>query len=280
MKKAKPTQIALFDFDAFAPEEPIVEQKVENVAAETVAPIQEPVVATIAEPEMVIEEPAHVEETTPVEEATSILAENIIEEAAPIIAEVALPIVAEPAPIKYEAPVPPHVRKPLVPPAPEKLIAPPVVAVNPIVAAPVNQALRPPVNVLRPKSTRGRKSLKEMTASVELVQVPSDEILFQKSYYSIGKVAEMFQVNQSLIRLWEREFDVLKPRKNGKGDRFFRPEDIKNIQLIHHLTREKKYTMEGAKEYFKNNKRADEKFAMIESLKKIKSFLNELRANA
>ncbi|MFT3682535.1 MAG: MerR family transcriptional regulator [Ferruginibacter sp.] len=135
------------------------------------------------------------------------------------------------------------------------------------------------VPVIKKKSTRGRKSLKEMAQSVDLVEVPDDEILFQKMYYSIGKVAEMFKVNQSLIRLWEREFDVLKPKKNGKGDRLFRPEDIKNIQLIHHLTREKKYTMEGAKEYFRNNKKADEKFAVIESLKKIKGFLNELKAN-
>lgn len=135
------------------------------------------------------------------------------------------------------------------------------------------------VAVIKKKSTRGRKSLKELARSVDLVDVPEDEILFQKAYYSIGKVAEMFKVNQSLIRLWEREFDVLKPKKNGKGDRLFRPEDIKNIQLIHHLTREKKYTMEGAKEYFKNNKKSDEKFAAIESLKKIKGFLNELRAN-
>ena len=129
------------------------------------------------------------------------------------------------------------------------------------------------------KSKRGRKSVEEMTASIELVDVPPDEILFKKSYYSIGKVAEMFNVNQSLLRLWENEFDVLKPKKNGKGDRLFRPEDIKNIQLIHHLMRERKYTMEGAKDYFKNNRRADENFAMIESLKKIKNFLLELKAN-
>ena len=109
--------------------------------------------------------------------------------------------------------------------------------------------------------------------------LPEDEILFQKMYYSIGKVAEMFKVNQSLIRLWENEFDVLKPKKNGKGDRLFRPEDIKNIQLIYHLMRERKYTMEGAKDFIKNNKKADEKFALIENLKKIKGFLNELKAN-
>lgn len=129
------------------------------------------------------------------------------------------------------------------------------------------------------KSTRGRKSLKEMGEGVDLIEVPEDAILFQKMYYSIGKVAEMFKVNQSLIRLWENEFDVLKPKKNGKGDRLFRPEDIKNIQLIYHLMRERKYTMQGAKDFIRNNKKVDEKFAMIESLKKLKGFLNELKAS-
>ena len=135
------------------------------------------------------------------------------------------------------------------------------------------------ITVVKKKSTRGRKSLKEMSAGVDLLDIPDDEILFQKMYYSIGKVAAMFKVNQSLIRLWENEFDVLKPKKNGKGDRLFRPEDIKNIQLIYHLMRERKYTMEGAKEFIKHNKKADEKFALIESLKKLKGFLNEIKAN-
>ncbi|HMX81292.1 MAG TPA: MerR family transcriptional regulator, partial [Ferruginibacter sp.] len=97
-------------------------------------------------------------------------------------------------------------------------------------------------------------------------------------YYTIGTVAEMFKVNQSLIRLWENEFDILKPRKNGKGDRLFRPEDVKNLKLIFHLLRERKYTMEGAREFLKQNKRAEEKFALIESLKKLKGFLQELKA--
>lgn len=129
------------------------------------------------------------------------------------------------------------------------------------------------------KSTRGRKSIKELSTTVDLVEVPEDEVLFQKAYYPIGQVAAMFKVNQSLLRLWENEFDVLKPKKNGKGDRLFRPEDIKNLQIIHHLTREKKYTLEGAKDYFKNNKKAQEKFELIQSLKKIKSFLNEVKAH-
>ncbi|HQY11046.1 MAG TPA: MerR family transcriptional regulator [Ferruginibacter sp.] len=129
------------------------------------------------------------------------------------------------------------------------------------------------------KQTRGRMRLKEMDTGIDLIEIPEDEILFQKSYYSIGTVAGMFKVNQSLIRLWENEFDILKPRKNGKGDRLFRPEDIKNLKLIYHLLRERKYTMEGAREFLSQNKQAEEKFRLIESLKKLKGFLNELKAD-
>ena len=130
------------------------------------------------------------------------------------------------------------------------------------------------------KSTRGRKSIKELSESVSLVEVPNDETLNQKMYYGIGEVAGWFKVNPSLLRLWTNEFsNVLKPKKNGKGDRLFRPEDVKNLQLIHHLTREKKYTLQGAKDFFKNNKKAEEKFAAIDSLKKLKGFLYELKAS-
>ena len=129
------------------------------------------------------------------------------------------------------------------------------------------------------KATRGRMSLKDLESGADLIEVPDDDVLFEKMYYPIGTVADMFKVNQSLIRFWENEFDILKPKKNGKGDRLFRPEDVKNLKLIYHLLRERKYTIEGAKDFLKNNKKADEKFAMIESLKKLKSFLNELKAN-
>ena len=78
---------------------------------------------------------------------------------------------------------------------------------------------------------------------------------------------------------WENEFDILKPKKNSKGDRYFRPEDVKNLKLIYQLLRERKYTIEGAKEFLKKNKNADLKFAMVESLKNLKSFLNELKAS-
>jgi DNA-binding transcriptional MerR regulator len=113
----------------------------------------------------------------------------------------------------------------------------------------------------------------------DLIQIPPDEILFQKQYYSIGEVSKWFRVNQSLIRYWETEFDILEPRKNRKGDRFFRPIDVKNLVLIHDLLRRRKFTIEGAKDFLKKNKKPDEKFAMIQSLEKIKSFLNELKAS-
>lgn len=128
------------------------------------------------------------------------------------------------------------------------------------------------------KSARGRKNLKEIVEN-DSIEIPGDDILFKKLYYSIGDVSKMFNENASLIRYWENEFDILKPKKNAKGDRFFRPEDIKNLKLIHHLLRQRKYTIEGAKEFLKSNKTAAQKFEMIRSLQKLKSFLNELKAS-
>ncbi|MET0242122.1 MAG: MerR family transcriptional regulator [Flavitalea sp.] len=130
----------------------------------------------------------------------------------------------------------------------------------------------------KPKSTRGRKSLKTIDEGADLINIPPDEQLFQKQYYSIGEVAEMFHVNQSLLRFWETEFDIIQPRKNRKGDRHFRPVDIKNLLLIHDLLRRRKLTIEGAKDFLKKNKRSPERFAMIQSLQKIKGFLLEVKA--
>ncbi|MFL5740911.1 MAG: MerR family transcriptional regulator [Flavisolibacter sp.] len=130
-----------------------------------------------------------------------------------------------------------------------------------------------------PPKTRGRKPLKDFEADAEQVHIPEDEILFQKQYYSIGEVASMFKVNTSLIRYWENEFDILEPRKNRKGDRFFKPTDIKNLQLIHDLLRRRKFTIEGAKEFIRKNKQARAKFEMIQSLQKLRSFLLEIKAH-
>lgn len=128
------------------------------------------------------------------------------------------------------------------------------------------------------KSTRGRKKLNAQEPE-DPIEIPEDEILFQKAYYGIGEVADMFKVNVSLIRHWEKEFDILEPRKNRKGDRFFRPVDIKNLELIHDLVRRRKFTLEGAKEFLRKNQKAKEKYELIQSLQKIKGFLLELRAN-
>jgi DNA-binding transcriptional MerR regulator len=136
-----------------------------------------------------------------------------------------------------------------------------------------------PVSQPRKPGTRGRKPLKDLEGDVEQVEIPDDEILFQKQYYSIGEVAGMFKVNTSLIRYWENEFDILEPRKNRKGDRFFKPIDIKNLQLIHDLLRRRKFTIEGAKEFIRRNRQAREKYEMIQSLQKLRSFLLEIKAN-
>ncbi len=127
---------------------------------------------------------------------------------------------------------------------------------------------------------RGRKSFKQIDSELELVNLPDDEELFSKQYYAISKVAEWFGVNTSLIRFWENEFDILKPRKNRKGDRLFRPEDVKNLQLIYQLLRNKKYTIEGAKEHIKaHKKKADIQLQLSQTLQKFKGFLLEMKAN-
>jgi DNA-binding transcriptional MerR regulator len=132
--------------------------------------------------------------------------------------------------------------------------------------------------IAKNKSTRGRKSIKQTAAEADLISIPDDEQLFSKQYYSIGEVAEMFRVNHSLLRFWENEFDIIQPRKNRKGDRHFRPIDIKNLHLIYHLLRQRKYTIEGAKDFLKKNKKADERFQAIQKLELIKNFLLEMKA--
>ncbi len=136
-----------------------------------------------------------------------------------------------------------------------------------------------PIEKKKGSTGRGRKSQKTFAAEADLVEVPEDDILFQKQYYGIGEVSQMFKVNASLLRFWESEFDILKPRKNRKGDRLFRPVDIKNLQLIYDLLRRRKLTIDGAKDFLKNNKKSQEKFEMIQSLKKIRNFLLEIKAS-
>jgi len=101
-----------------------------------------------------------------------------------------------------------------------------------------------------------------------------------KLYYSIGEVAEMFDVNASLIRYWEKEFDILKPKKNKKGNRLFTPKDIENLHLIYHLVKERGFTLDGAKKKLKDNKEETVNRAeVVRHLKHIRSFLVDLKHN-
>ena len=100
----------------------------------------------------------------------------------------------------------------------------------------------------------------------------------EKRYYGIGEVAKAFKVNASLIRFWEKEFDIIKPKKNRKGNRQFTVSDIENVKLIYHLVKEKGYTLGGARELLKNGSQsAKDKMELMDSLKNVRSFLVELK---
>ncbi len=99
-----------------------------------------------------------------------------------------------------------------------------------------------------------------------------------KRYYSIGEVADAFGVNASLIRFWDKEFDILKPKKNAKGNRMFTPEDVKNLQLIYHLVKERGFTLDGAKTHLKEGqKQTLDKFEIIRKLESIKDTLLQIK---
>jgi DNA-binding transcriptional MerR regulator len=100
-----------------------------------------------------------------------------------------------------------------------------------------------------------------------------------KLYYSIGEVAEMFEVSNSLIRYWETEFKLLKPSKNKKGDRRFMVKDIWALEKIYTLVKERGFTLEGAKKELKSKSKADNSAEVISKLKKTKSKLEDLIKN-
>ncbi len=108
--------------------------------------------------------------------------------------------------------------------------------------------------------------------------MPYKEKEIEKKYFTIGEVADELKVATSLIRFWEGEFDIIKPKKNRKGNRQFTQEDIKNVKLIYFLVKEKGYTLQGARDFIKNDvEAATNKMELIESLKKVKSFLETLK---
>jgi len=99
-----------------------------------------------------------------------------------------------------------------------------------------------------------------------------------KLYYTIGEVATMFNVNTSLIRFWEKEFDIIKPHKNKKGNRFFTKDDIENFHVIYHLVKERGFTLQGAKNKLRENKaEIVNSVEIVKSLTKIKEFLLEIK---
>lgn len=126
---------------------------------------------------------------------------------------------------------------------------------------------------------RGRKSFRDMDAEVDLISVPPEDVLKEKLYYPISEVAGWFRVNTSLLRFWENEFDIIQPRKTRKGDRLFRVEDIKNLQLIYYLLRQRKFSIDGAKKYLASNKNdIDKQYQLIQSLNRFRSLLLELKS--
>ena len=98
-----------------------------------------------------------------------------------------------------------------------------------------------------------------------------------KLYYSIGEVAKAFDVNTSLIRYWEQEFPIIKPKKTKKGNRYFTPSDIENLKIIYHLVKEKGYTLDGARVALTTNTKISETITIIDRLEFIKAELLKLK---
>jgi len=100
----------------------------------------------------------------------------------------------------------------------------------------------------------------------------------KKIYYSIGEVATIFDVNKSLIRFWEKEFSIIKPKKNKKGNRYFTEKDIENFKIIFHLVKERGYTLNGAKKKLRENKEDTVKnVEIVNQLKDIRAQLIAIR---
>ncbi|WP_010252553.1 MerR family transcriptional regulator [Myroides injenensis] len=99
-----------------------------------------------------------------------------------------------------------------------------------------------------------------------------------KRYYSIGELAKAFDLNTSTIRYWEKEFDIINPKKNAKGNRMFTPADVENLELIHHLLKERGFTLDGAKDYLKNQPKGKiDNFEIIKKLEYIKETLISIK---
>jgi DNA-binding transcriptional MerR regulator len=108
--------------------------------------------------------------------------------------------------------------------------------------------------------------------------MPYREKKVEKLYYQIGEVSEMFSEPVSTIRFWENEFEILRPKKNNKGNRLFMQEDIRNLKLIHHLLREKGMTIDGARKYLMHNRGdADYRQEIADTLRNIREILLDIK---
>jgi DNA-binding transcriptional MerR regulator len=101
----------------------------------------------------------------------------------------------------------------------------------------------------------------------------------EKLYYSMGEVTKAFQVNASLVRFWEKEFDVLHPKKNARGNRKFSKADIENLKTIFHLVKEKGFTLDGARDYMKSHKNELSMIEIISKLEYVKAELQKIKAH-
>lgn len=108
--------------------------------------------------------------------------------------------------------------------------------------------------------------------------MPYKEKEITKIYYSIGEVADRYSVNTSLIRFWEKEFDIIKPKKNKKGNRLFTVKDLDHFDVIYQLVKKEGYTLDGAKKALRNSKKELElKSDLRKSLELIKKNLLSMR---
>jgi len=233
-------------------------EPVSTPTKKTTAPKAKPVQEQMPEP-MVVSEPEPVIVPEPIAVAP--------------IAEPEIPAIAE-APVAKEDPVVFADERIVVKIKPKNIVTEvkPAEEATPAVVKAADPVAKQP-------GKRGRKSFREIDTEIDLVDIPDEETLKQKLYYPISEVAKWFKVNTSLLRYWENEFDILQPRKTRKGDRLFRYEDIRNLQLIYFLLRQRKFSIEGARTYLKQNKhQADVQAQLVQSLTKFKSFLLELRA--
>ncbi|PDH43598.1 MAG: transcriptional regulator [Flavobacteriales bacterium MED-G22] len=99
----------------------------------------------------------------------------------------------------------------------------------------------------------------------------------EKRYYTIGEVAKAFDVKPSLLRFWENEFETIKPKKNSKGTRKYTPDNLKQIQFVYHLVKEKGMTLAGAKKQMNQMGNPEAKVLLLDKLKKIRAELQSIK---